>query len=360
MLKNKILLISGSNPDMAPFISFYTNILTRHGIDYEILYWNRHGRMKSPVSETIIYDRKFSNDYSDYRKLYESYLFFRYCRNHLRKNKYKGLICFTIMPLVFFNRFLKKYYSGNYIFDIRDSSPILKIDFFKKKITDIIRNSYRTVISSEGFKRWLPKDVNYLISHNIDSGLWSNVYDNSKQAFRPIKILTIGYMIRFQPNNLIIDAFGNDGDTKLSFVGDGPMTNPLKQYCLQKGYNNVSFSGRYQKNEELGFYQDASIINILLPHTLNSDTCMSNRFYNSVLMRKPMIVNEGCYQSELVEKYHLGVVIYDYDRIKDTVKEYWENLDWNEYDEGCKLFIEDVKRDMVEFENQVVNFFNSK
>ena len=98
------------------------------------------------------------------------------------------------------------------------------------------------------------------------------------------------------------------------------------------------------------------MVNILLPHTLNSDTCMSNRFYNAVVSRKPMIVNSGCYQAELVEKYKLGLVVDNFDNVGQQILDYYQKLNWDEYLAGCERFIEDVTQDNLAFENKVIEF----
>ena len=351
--KDKVLLISGSNPDMAPFVGFYEKIFKKNSIKFDILYWNRHGYMRNPYPDSIVYERSFRNDYSTLRKLYESFLFYLFCKKELKKRHYKSIICFTIMPFLFFGHFLKKNYNTKYIFDIRDYSPILKNGIFRRIVEYIIKNSAATVISSEGFKVWLPKSIDYTISHNTAAELLNTDYILPQRKQR-LSILTIGYMIRFYPNDLIIDAFGGDEEMFLNFVGDGPVAEALKNYCLEKGYNNVSFSGRYNKEDEIGYYKAADMINILLPHGINSDSCMSNRFYNAVLTRKPMIVNEGCYQAQLVEKYHLGVVIYDYHKIRETVQSYWESFDVSLFNKGCVEFIEKVAEDIDLFEAKVI------
>ena len=83
---------------------------------------------------------------------------------------------------------------------------------------------------------------------------------------------------------------------------------------------------------------------------------MSNRFYNAVVARKPMIVNSGCYQAELVEKYKLGLVVDNYDNAGQQIIDYYQHLKWGEYFAGCEKFIEDVMQDNKAFENKVKEF----
>lgn len=357
MKTNKILLISGSNPNRTPFIGFYLNILERCRASYDILYWNRdvNDKIEEIKGNEIVYDMPLFIYSNPLKKIYATYRFYIFGKRIIKRGNYDKVICFTILTSIFFQHYLKRRFDKKYIFDIRDHSPLASKPLFKSLFKKMVCNSYATVISSRGFRKWLPQDSHYIISHNIDSSLLS--HNPCRIANRKgIEILTIGFFVRFTPNGYLIQSLGNVEDVKLSFVGYGPCYKKYEDYCKSKNIQNVEFKGRYQKEEELSYYNQCNMVNILLPHTLNSDTCMSNRFYNAVVARKPMIVNSGCLQAELVEKYKLGLVVDNYINVGQQILDYYQNLNWGEFFAGCERFIEEVTQDNLTFENKVIEF----
>ncbi len=355
-MRRKVLLISGSNPERTPFIGFYKNILERAKVDYDILYWNRdiNDTANEIASNHYVYNEPLYIYSNPLKKIIATYKFYRYGKRILKEGDYSKIICFTVFSSIFFQHFLKTYYKGSYIFDIRDYSPLINRRIFRNLFEALIRNSYTTIISSDGFKKWLPEGFQYVISHNIDSSLLSHLNVNTNHD--KLNILTIGFFVRFAPNGFLIRSFANSNEVILSFVGYGPSYSEYECFCKDNQINNVVFKGRYKKEKELEFYDHCDMVNILLPHTLNSDTCMSNRFYNAVVARKPMIVNSDCYQAYLVNEYKLGIVIDKYENLDKQILGYYYTINWDEYYKGCDRFIQDVKKDNSFFENTILNF----
>jgi len=356
-MKKNILLISGSNPIRTPFVGFYINILEKAHANYDVLYWNRdvNDKIEEIKGNEIVYDKPLFIYSNPLKKIYATYKFYKFGKRIIKKGNYDKVICFTILTSIFFQHYLKRRFEKKYIFDIRDHSPLISKPFFWSLFEKMAHNSYATVISSRGFLKWLPQNSLYLLSHNIDSSLLSHNPCRTTNC-KGIEILTIGFFVRFDPNGYLIQSLGNVEDVKLSFVGYGPCYKEYEDYCKSNNIQNVEFKGRYQKEEELGYYNQCNMVNILLPHTLNSDTCMSNRFYNAVVARKPMIVNSGCFQAELVEKYKLGLIVDDYDNVGQQILDYYQKLNWDEFFAGCERFIEDVTQDNLVFENKVIDF----
>src|SRR5690606_29489304 len=83
----------------------------------------------------------------------------------LRKNDYSKLILLTGNTAVTISRVILEKYKGKYILDIRDYFKENKKWYYNIQ-EKLILNSYNTVISSEGFKRFLP-EYNYTLAHNI-------------------------------------------------------------------------------------------------------------------------------------------------------------------------------------------------
>lgn len=357
---NKILLISSSSPNIAPFLSFYTCVLEQNNISYDLLFWNRdHSEEVSKEKNNyIVYDKTYNDFSSPVKKLMDTFRFNSFCKKVMKTNVYSGVICFTIQTSFLLCFFLIRKYKSKYIFDIRDYSKVLDNPIFRIIVDILIKNSYATAISSEGFKQWLPDSNKYFISHNIDSSL-IKYKPRSKEKSGTLRILTIGQINRFEPNDKLMAAFSSHGDTELIFAGYGPYYQKYIDFCKENRITNVFFLGRYRKADELSFYENTDMVNILFLNYLNSDTLMSNRFYNAVVCRKPIIVNSNSYQAALVEKYHLGIVIDDYNNLDQKILTYYYTLDRDEFEAGCKSFLDFVSEDNKHFSSVIHRFCKS-
>lgn len=157
----------------------------------------------------------------------------------------------------------------------------------------------------------------------------------------------------------LIENLKSSRNFALSFVGDGPVSNPLMEYVKENNIENVSFAGRYRKQEEMGIVNNYDFISIYLLNGLNADTCMANRFYLSAVMRKPMIVNNGSYQADIAKKYGIGIILDDVHSFEDTISEYIRNFDSEHYECGCRRFLCDVEKELQGWRDSIKNFANT-
>lgn len=267
----------------------------------------------------------------------------------LDRNKYDKIIISTVAIAVLLYPYLKKYYKNKYLFDIRDYSLILKFTkFILKKLID---NSTATVISSEGFKRWLPKSSKYYIAHNFPFELTNGVVKfrsgalSLKKHKKSLVITTIGALRDFEANKLLIDTFKNSDEFLINFIGTGHAYYPLKEYVRNKGIPNVLFYGYYLKKDEADLLKNTDFINNFTNFDKNSRTLMTNRFYLSVVLGIPMIVRADTFQGKLCEMYKLGCVLSSHIEIKAQLKKYISSWSQDEYANGCSNFLEIVEDD---------------
>lgn len=164
----KIAIILSGSIESQPYIRYYTDVLdTLNEVEYEFICWNRDE--KNPLfynnHKIISIDVSGSITNSNFKKIYDYFLFSKKVTNYLNENRYDFLIIHTLVNAVFLKKILLRYYKNKYVFDIRDYSPIYP--FTKHILTNIVKNSFFTVISSEGFLDWLPKSSKYILGHNV-------------------------------------------------------------------------------------------------------------------------------------------------------------------------------------------------
>lgn len=357
----KIAIIIPNIIDSTPYVKNFTDVFDRIGAEYEFICWNRNElKMVSKEKEKkYVFNHPGPESNSLCRKIYDYWLFSRFVIKCLSNTQYDYLTVHTIVCGFFLNNFLKNNFEGRYVFDIRDYSPITP--FINKQIEKLIRNSSFSVISSNGYKKWLPQKYDYILGHNVRKKLIENTINNQRDddilpLYDEIRILTIGQIRDFESNSRIIDSFGNKNKIKLIFAGSGLEKEKLEKFSKER-YSNIYFTGRYQKNQEKKIVENSDFINIVLPSSSLFRTQMSNRFYLSLVSRKPMIVNSESIQARFVKKYKLGIVVNSTDDIYDKLTEYIREFDKNVFDNGCEEMIANIFQDINNFEDEIIKHF---
>lgn len=337
----KVGLLIQNNLWFCPYVKIYTALFDEWGIQYELLYWNRDGNTNE--KEGITYNKKCSS--GKFGKLLGYWKYCKFLEKEIRERGYERLIVFSPQIGIFMSRFLKQRYRNRYILDYRDLS-IEQYSFLKRPFLRLLNNSYANVISSPGFKKCLPSGIEYHISHNF-------IAENVQRAlepqplnlpYDPISVLTIGG-IRIDANPQIIEALGDKSDIKLEFVGRGNGTNTLKNIVKEKGFRNISFEGYYDKKDEGEIIKKTTFLNIYYPDWLSHKTAMSNRFYNSLIHRRPMIVTKGQIQGDYCEEYNVGLAIDNTDNLDAKLIAWLDNTNLEDYQDNCirllKVFLKD-------------------
>ena len=205
----------------------------------------------------------------------------------------------------------------------------------------------------------MPKDIKYYLSHNFDiaavkKALESENVTNKSKTGKKV-VLTIGGIRDYSSNVEVIKGLANNPEYVVSFVGRGPAAEPLEKYCKENGIENVTFKGYYEKEEEAGYVKEASFMNIFYPRKLSHDTAVSNRFYNSLIFRKPMIVTKNTTQGDYAEKYEVGIAIETADGLAEKLRTFL-HLDFAEYSIRCNKLLREFIHDYDEFEDMIKQF----
>lgn len=234
--------------------------------------------------------------------LWSYFNFARFVKKTLLAGEYDKVVVFSPQLTIFLGGFLKKHYKGRYIVDYRDLS-IEQKPLFGKLFKSVLRNSYANVISSPGFKNYLPTGIDYVVCHNFNEELVKQALQDKAEPYtgKNIRVLTID-ALRKDMNIEVIDALGNVDGVELSFVEKGVSSDYLEGYVKEKGYTNISFTGYYRKDDEADIIKSNTFINIVYPLIPSHISALSNRFYNSLIHKRPMIVTKNTIQGDYAEK----------------------------------------------------------
>lgn len=345
-------IIIPNNLWFCPYVTIYTRILDKSHVPYEIISWSRDGQVENNCIQFVD-----SNRHHGTLGKYLSYLrFASFVKGRVKVAGYEKLIVFSPQLAIFIADFLKKNYLGRYIFDYRDLSIEQKV-LFRRPFEIVLANSAANVISSPGFKKYLPDGYNYIVSHNFNVDIVRQHIQVKVTPFcgEGTPILTIG-ALRKDMNVEVIDALGNVPGFSLSFVGKGCASECLEKYTKEKGFTNITFTGYYKKEEEEEIYNSHAFVNIIYPFIPSHITALSNRFYNSLIYKRPMIVTSDTIQGDYAKQYEVGLVIDSCDNLNEKIIEYKKGLNFECYAKKCNKLLGVLLDDNMRCESEIKRF----
>ena len=365
--EKKVLLLCGVELDKAPYVLPYIDLLKQNAVPFDVLCRKTQMAVDVAGDNVIEYDKEYDNSAPAWKKFIMMIEQARKAKRLIKKNGYSRVILFTAQKGIFLSRFMKKKFPGQYVLDIRDYTPILRIPLCDKILKSVIEKSAYTVISSAGFKKWLPDSDKYLVCHNtsfemIEYGFFNNTenkFGGINDSSQVIKLLTIGQIRDSHANATVIDAIQSNNGIELYFVGSGNGVPSLQQHCKVNNSERVNFLGRYKKDEESSIVEGYDMINSYMDHDINSDSLLTNRLYLSAILRKPILVRGGTYQAELVSRYGLGIVVDDAENLAEAIVQYYDAIDWSRYDSDCKCFLNEVKAENTQWATSMLTFANN-
>ena len=356
-LKNqeKIAIIAPANLKYVPYVQNYIRILKNSGAHFCVLSWDK----MNMEEENVDFAYHFPLDDSNRKKMFLGYLSFaQKCRSYIKHNQISKLIILTAAPAFFLGFHFLKRFSGKYILDIRDESPLVRK--FPKAFAKICKMAKQIVVSSNKFNAWIPAKT--LLCHNADAlQIEQDINMPVKQGYKePLSIAYAGMMIEGKINIEMLKHMGKDSRFAFWFIGrPNNQTEEIKQFVETEGLVNVSFQGTYNKEDIYDIYREkADLVNIIRAKTIINRNALPNKLYDAVLAGVPVVVfdhNEAI--AEYVTKYHLGLVVEEnMEMLADTIAELLKRFDYTVYEKGRKEFLQAVVNDLALFEQAVLEF----
>ncbi|MBQ8583920.1 MAG: hypothetical protein IJ488_04845 [Clostridia bacterium] len=353
-------LVVPANIKYAPYVQYYINELQKSNVKYEVISWDRLG-----LDESVDHSFNFiTSDGNRKRVLLGYFGFANFVKRIVKKRKYDKLVVFTVAAAFFIRHVLNGKYKNNFIFDIRDDSPIARK--FSSAIDKLCHNAYQVVTSSENFKKWIP--VNPIIGHNADkSMIMSHYSDNCTNETRDqYAIVFAGMLIEGEINIELVRQFANSPKVRFGFVGkENEAKRELAAVCRKEKIENIFYQGVYDKRDIVDIYRNnADYVNIVRCKSEVNKNAVPNKLYDAIISGKPVLVlrhNEAIVR--YVEKYNLGVIIDEVERehILAKIAEYETRvLSEDGFAIGRKCFLDSVLGEIHQFENLVREFVENK
>lgn len=358
---SKICFVTMGNLYLCPYLESYTKHLD---VEYDVVYWDRDNieeasgansvyRFCSPA--TVNMNRGLIEKLRGYAR------FCAYTNAVLRKNDYDYVVLLQTLAGMVTSRTLLTKYPGRYVLDIRDYTyERNKVFYLLEK--ELIRRSKFTVISSEGYRSFLPSEYEYVVCHN------SRALGN-EEAIRAIRtrvkkterinIAFIGYVSYQEQHRRLLLRLKNHPQLHLSFIGKE--ANRLQAFCVENGVHNVTIVDKFHPDEILDFYVGVDLVNNLYGHgTPRLDHALSNKLYFAAQLHIPILVCPGTYMAEIAKRYHFGIEVdVDDPMLADVILDSYSSLDWGLLSRGCNAFMEKVEAENEAFARKVRSLITS-
>lgn len=349
----KILILGFTKIKYMPYMNFYLDNINILQNEVHLLYWNRDLKEEniSHLKNIKFHEFKYyqEDEISKFSKIKSFFKYRKYVTNILKKEKFDFIIVLhSLTGVVIFDK-LKKY-KKRYIFDYRDST-YEKLLLFKWIIGGLVKNSYATFVSSDGFRRFLPQKYKKKIytSHNLLQDSLNHREDKEKYGVKSkkIRIAFWGFIRHEEINIEMIKKICIDNRFELHYYGREQQTAlNLKKYVLDNNIKNVFFHGEYKPEERYSFILSTDIIhNIYLDN--NTMLAMGNKYYDGIIFKIPQICMKDSFMGKISEKAKIGFMCNPYESdFLDQIYNYYDNLNHEMFKQFCD---KELERVMIEY-----------
>ncbi|MCC4372142.1 glycosyltransferase family protein [Limosilactobacillus reuteri] len=204
------------------------------------------------------------------------------------------------------------------VYDIFDyyadshNAPKFVDKIIRKRENNIINNSDMVILCSEKRRKQIApaKNKNTVIIHNAPSKN-TNLTQIKLQGpnnHSKKRLVYAGMLANGRYLKEIAGIIIKHPEIEWHVGGFGELTEYFKN--LSKKYNNIFFYGKMKYSEVLYLEQNCDIMTAIYdPKVPNHKYAAPNKFYEALMLRKPLVMVKGTGMADLVSKHNLGVVM---------------------------------------------------
>jgi hypothetical protein len=284
--------------------------------------------------------------------------FASFAARHLRKERYDRVFVLTSIPSILLSRVLRRNYSRRYAIDVRDYS-YEHFSWYYRALDKVMHGAAFVVISSPGFKSFLPPHGDLVVCHNVSSNLLQQKTAlRQRERVRPvIRISYAGYLGNFENNVQLLNHVGNHPRFHIHYAGEGPGSRAIQGYCAEKGFANVSFSPRFSPEDAAAIYQQTDMVYNLYGSNIRVARALSNKLYAAAICAIPILVTPGSFMDEISTAHKFGCPVnLNAPNLADHLSAWYDAVNWESLEKGCDALLDSAARDNAIFESRVRNF----
>lgn len=355
----KVLIVDTVSYDRAPYLQYYINACKEKKVPFDLFLWNRdsNGGLKH---ENNIFTMNCECPFggSKLKKIFPILQYRKALLQTIKQNQYSHLVLINTLAPVMISNYVLNHYKGRYILDIRDYT-YEKIPYYKKIENQLIQNSNFTTISSRGFLAFVDDNPKIIVNHNI-SNIDQTVEKPTLGLEKSVKIGFVG-SVRYPNENIKLIEALKGKNFLLKYVGPEVAGCDLQGYCQKHNIKNVLFQGKFKNQDKAFIYKGIDIINSLYgDFSLEVTTAIPNRYYDSLIFKKPIIASKGTYLGELVEKNGIGLAVnLEQDIIEDKLVDYIHLFDTTQFLNNCQQALKSIIIEQNDFYQRIKEFIQS-
>ncbi len=369
-LKTIILRSNQVNPDSR--VEKEVAALAEHGCEVAILAWDRRSDHPARKDTLCAFGYKVpiirfghKANFGDGFMSLKQYLLFQFnLFSWLIKNKNEYDVIHacdfdTAFTATIANIFLKK----KFIFDIFDyigGERHTKLQRILCHLQNwIINRASATIICSEDRKKQISqsKPKRTIVIHNSPPKLTIKEENNLKSP-ETVKICYVGILQDYRLLNELAEFFKSHPEYEFHIGGFGKYEKLYKD--LSENYRNIHYYGRLQYEDTLKLEIDCDImLAIYDPSIENHVFAAPNKFYEALMIGRPLVMVKGTGMSDVIAKHNLGVTIeYNIDSFERGIKQLIEQRDaWPDISSRMKDVYENYSWD--EMKPRLWNLYDS-
>ena len=354
----KVCILSAVNIKHMSLITLYTEVMKRHGIEYDIIYMDKYGedepfecahkyRFVNVIEQSLPRPVKAAK----YMK------FLGYAKKILNREKYDFVIVWNDVAIFMFADYLARKYKGKYCLNVRDNMKYDK-KLFQARYAKEFRNAAFCTTSSLGYLTFLPKDIDYVPVHsfNLTALKGMQVHTAIRKEGEPIRIGFVGYVRFFERNKKLLKTFANDPRFELHYYGK--KADVLREFAEAEGITNTAFHDSFPVERTAEFMEKVDIINNLYGNeTLNLRTAISIKFFHALYARVPILVCENTYVGELAKELGVGFEVPEIDEtLPDRLYGWYRELDFAAMEQNCQGHLDKAVEENQKFEELFLSY----
>ena len=340
--------------ELAPYSKKYMKILDDANIEYDLIGWRREERVTYTGGNVYMYEGGAAKRYSSViHKILPALGFRRFVKRLIRKKGYDKLIILTTQTgLMLFDVLLWRY-RDKYIFDYRDRSYEY-IKPYGALVNAIVKGSVETVISSPWFASGLTGKKEYIKVHNLQT---ENLEHRKaecikKKAGEKIVVGYVGALRSYSYHKRLIDIFSNDKRFEFHTYGCGDDNDRLTEYAAE--FDNTFVHGTYSEAEKYGILDTFDSMCYNYPYSFVNDTAVANKYYDSLIMKKPMFVNSRTQIGRFIAENGMGLAVDENEEnITDRIYEWYNGLDPQGFVKTCDFYLDKYTKENGIFEEKI-------
>lgn len=347
-----VLIISADNLYLTPYMNFYVDIFKELGFKYKVIYWDRH------INEEIDnenYARYISRTNNRFGRLLAYWRFRNAIIKHIHRDKFDLIVPLHSSVAFLLGNILLKKYVKKYVYDVRDYS-YEHFGIYRYVQKKLVNNSLMNIISSEGYKSFLPI-ASYFTVSNLPNVNYEKFQQRNNRKADTIKLGYIGLIRFMEQNKKIINFFGNDSRYHLFFIGTN--ATQLRDFCDEKKIENVTLIDTFDTSQTLQYYEQIDLImNLYGNNTPLLDYALSNKLYYAAGLYKPILVCKETYMEKVAKEYQIGYTI-EMKNVneKDELYRYFKQLNRAEFIRNCDIFMRKTEEHQKQVKKQIEKIF---